>query len=132
MTELLRSIPLANGLTVYVFDHTRHYYGDFYKVGLEFSCTVQLLDAYFTDRQAFDDARRILGDAVSYRRDVEQMGVPASEIEHVREKLINNFIGHSLPYFAAPEFPKKLVVGELKKSQRKGTRLAIPPSKADA
>jgi hypothetical protein len=132
MADLLRSIPLPNGLTVRVVDHTRHYYGDFYLVRLEFSCTVSLLEAYFTDRQTFDQARTLLGEIVSYRRNVDQMGVPASAIEQVREKLIDNFIVHSLPYFATPDFPKKLVLGEMRKSLRKGTRFASPPVKTDA
>ncbi|HEX5773826.1 MAG TPA: hypothetical protein VFY07_05835 [Geomobilimonas sp.] len=132
MADLLRSIPLPNGLTVRVVDHTRHYYGDFYLVRLEFSCTVSLLEAYFTDRQTFDQARTLLGEIVSYRRNVDQMGVPASAIEQVREKLIDNFIVHSLPYFATPDFPKKLVLGEMRKSLRKVTRFANPPVKTDA
>lgn len=127
MADLLRSIPLPNGLIVRVVDHTRHYYGDFYLVRLEFSCTVSLLEAYFTDRQTFDQARTLLGEIVSYRRNVDQMGVPASAIEQVREKLIDNFIVHSLPYFATPDFPKKLVLGEMRKSLRKVTRFASPP-----
>lgn len=131
MADLLRSIPLPNGLTIRVVDHTRHYYGDFYLVRLEFSCTVPLLETYFSDRPAYDEARRLLGDAVSYRRDAEQMGVPASAIEHVREKLVSNFIDHSLPYFTIPDFPRKLVLGEIRKFQRKGTRLANSP-KTDA
>lgn len=128
MADLLRSIPLPNGLTLCVVDHTRHYYGDFYLVRLEFSCTAPLLETYFSDRPAYEEARRLLGDAVSYRREAEQMGVPASGIEQVREKLISNFIDHSLPYVAIPDFPRKLVLGEMRKLQRKGTRFVTPPN----
>ncbi|RII27900.1 MAG: hypothetical protein CXR31_06680 [Geobacter sp.] len=132
MADLLRDIPLANGLTVSISDHTHRYYGDFYRVRVEFSCSAPLREAYFTDGQTFGEARRLLGDMVTYRRIVEQMGVPSTEIERVREKLVQNFIDHSLPYFTADDFPEKLVHGELRKISRKGGRTALPPSKNDA
>ena len=132
MADLLRDIPLANGLTVSIFDHTHRYYGDFYRVRLEFSCMTPICEAYFAERQSFEEAQRLLGDIVTYRRIVEQMGVPSTEIERVREKLIQNFIDHSLPYFTADDFPEKLVRGELRKISRKGARIPVTPSKNDA
>lgn len=132
MADLLRDIPLANGLTVSIFDHTHRYYGDFYRVRLEFSCKAPLREAYFAEWHSFEEARRLLGEVVTYRRIVEQMGVPSTEIERVREKLVQNFIDHSLPYFTADDFPEKLVHGEVRKISRKRALFAVPSSKNDA
>ena len=131
MADLLQDIPLANGLTVCISDHTHRYYGDFYRVRVEFSCMTPLREVYFANEQTFGEARRLLGEVGTYRRLVEQMGVPSTEIERVREKLIQNFIDHSLPYFTADDFPEKLVRGEVRKISRKGARKAVYPSKND-
>jgi hypothetical protein len=118
VADLLMNIPLANGLTISVYDHNRHYYGDYFLVKLEFVCPVALSDSYFTDAASYDEARRLLGETVTYRRHVEQMGVPATEIERVRDRLIANFMDHSLSYFSIPEFPKRFVMAQLAKRQR--------------
>lgn len=125
MADLVREIPLANGLTVKFFSHTRRYYGDFHLVKLELFCEVPLSADYFADQSQFAEAVIILGDAVSYRRVLEKMGVPASEVGRVEEHIITNFREHSRAYFAAPAFPRKLVLAELAKASRKK---GFPPS----
>ena len=132
VADFLLDIPLANGLTISVYDHTRNYYGDYFLVKLEFVCTVTLSCSYFTDAASYDEANVILGNAVTYRRLVEQMGVPATEIERVRDRLIANFMDHSLSYFSTPEFPKRFVMAQLAKCQRVVGRSITPTNKPHA
>jgi hypothetical protein len=132
VADFLLDIPLVNGLTISVYDHTRNYYGDYFLVKLEFVCMVTLSDRYFVDPALYDEAHRLLGDAVSYRRQVEQMGVPATEIERVRNRLIANFMDHALSYFSIPEFPKKYVLAQLAKRQRVVGRSATSTNKSHA
>jgi hypothetical protein len=109
MAVLFRNIPLTNGLTIVVNDHTRLYYGEFYHVKLEVLCTVPLTD----DMAA--EAKGLFGDTVSYRRYLEQMAVPFSETEQVKERLLAHFTAHSITYFSAENFPAKLVAAEMSK-----------------
>lgn len=124
MAPLIREIPLENGLTVRIYDHTRHYYGDFYLVKLEIVCEVPLGAGLFADGAELEEARRLLGDPAVYRRTVEQMGVSSTAIETATERLIGTFTSHSLPYFSAPGFPARLVQTELNRARK---RLALAP-----
>ncbi len=119
MGNLVRERLLPNGLTVSFYDQTRRYFGDFYLVKLEIVCKVPVVADLFGGTGEFNEARSLLGDDVVYRRSVEQMGVPSTEIERVVNRLMADFETHSLPYFAAPAFPQKLVCAELKKKLKK-------------
>lgn len=128
MTTLVREQTLPNGLTVSFYDQTRRYFGDYHLVKLEIVCNVPVIEEYFTGEDESREARALLGETVVYRRNVEQMGVPSTEIERVRGRLVADFEEHSLPYFAAPAFPQKLVAAELKKIKHKMNRLPLPRS----
>lgn len=122
METLIRKLLLENGLVIFIYDHTVRYYGDFYRVKMEIACDVPLIREYFANESEFAQARRILGESASYRRFVEQMGVPSTGIERVREIQINNFIDHSLPYFSSANFPRKFVLSQLRKAKDKLNR----------
>ncbi len=125
MASPFRERPLPNGLTVSYYDQSRCYFGDYYLVKLEIVCDVPVVQEYFTEEDDFREAKALLGEKSRYHRNVEQMGVPSTEIERVRNRLVADFEEHSLPYFAAPEFPRKLVNAELKKMKKKMNRLSI-------
>lgn len=125
MAVLVKEHPLPNGLTVSFHDQTRCYFGDYYHVKLEIVCNVPITRECFAEEDEFREAQALLGENVAYRRNVEQMGVPSTEIERVRNRLVADFEKHSLPYFAAPAFPRKLVGTELKKMKKKMNRLPI-------
>ncbi|AAR35126.2 hypothetical protein KVP06_08760 [Geobacter sulfurreducens] len=124
MATILREVPLQNGLTVRFLDHTRHYFGDFHLVRLEILCEIRLDVSHFQDFTAFEDARRLLGDDVSYRRFVEQMGVPTSLADDVKQQLMAHFMNHSLGYVSSSAFPIRFVQSELERARSK--RLKAP------
>lgn len=119
MTDIIREIPLENGLLVRFCDHTRHYYGDFHLVKIEVVCEVPLRSDYLDDAGDLADALVLLGDPARYRRIMEQMGVPSTSIVSVRERLIENFISHSLPYLASSRFPARFLHSELQRARKK-------------
>jgi len=125
MAVLVKEISLPNGLIVSFHDHTRRYFGDYYLVQLEIVCDVPISSESVTTEDQLREARALLGEKVVYRRRVEQMGVPSTEIERVRNRLVEDFACHSLPYFADPGFPRKLVTAELNKIKNKMNRLPI-------
>lgn len=124
MATVLREVPLQNGLTVRFLDHTRHYFGDFHLVRLEIACDIRLDAAHFDNATAFEEARRLLGDHVSYRRFVEQMGVPTSSTDDVKQQLMAHFTSHSLRYVSSHAFPARFVHSELERAR--GKRLKAP------
>ncbi len=118
MTSMIREMTLQNGLVVRFFDHTRHYYGDFYLVKIEIVCEVPLCADYFDEQVNLEEVRRFVGDPAVYRRTVEQMGILSTAIATVTEQLIGNFISHSLPYFSAPRFPGRFLKTEFERARK--------------
>jgi hypothetical protein len=126
MEKLIRERSLSNGLSVSFVNRTRRYFGDYNHVKLEIICRIAVCADYFAHREEFDAALVLLGEVVVYRRNLEQMGVPSSEIVAVQNRLIADFEQHSLPYFSAPSFPGKLVTAELNKIVKKGRYVQKP------
>lgn len=113
MKKPIREIPLANGLTVRFFDATRRYFGDYHQVRIQIRCEVPLSPGLFEDSQAHQHALKLLGPTVTYVKDIEHQGVATLSVEGAVEQVIQQFIDHSLGYFNAEAFPKKLVQSEL-------------------
>ena len=108
----VRTITLENGLTINIYDRTKRYYEAFYLVKLEVICEVPLHIDFFATESDFLEAKKLLGDFVVYRRTLEHMGVPSSELDNSKKSLLRNFERNSIPYFAAAHFPQKIVVSE--------------------
>jgi len=116
--ELLKTVTLGNGLTVRFYDQTRHYYGDFHLVRLEIVCEVPLRAEYFPTSDDFEEAGRLIKDPATYRREIDQMGVPSTAIETARQRLMDNFLEHSLPYFSVVSFPARFARAELARARK--------------
>jgi hypothetical protein len=122
MNEPIRVFPLPNGLSVSVYGNTRRYFGDYFRVKVEIVCRIPLLAEYFADSEAYAAARAMLGNDVVYSRAEEQMGVPSGGIEKALDRLVENFIEHSLPYVSSAQFPGKVVHAELNRTTGKKRR----------
>jgi hypothetical protein len=116
MNDPFRVFPLPNGLSVSVYNNTRRYFGDYFRVEVEIVCRIPLLAEYFIDRDAFTSACSKLGHEIIYSRTEEQMGVPSADIEEALARLVENFIEHALPYVASAQFPGKVVHAELNRT----------------
>jgi hypothetical protein len=113
MKKVVKEIPLSNGLTVRFTDATRRYFGDYHQVRVEISCEVPLTALLFEDQPAFQAALKLLGPKVSYLKQIEHQGVPTLGTAAAVQKVIQQFIDHSLSYFEAEAFPRRLVLTEL-------------------
>jgi hypothetical protein len=116
--KLVKEIPLENNLTVCVYNHNHRYFGDYHRVKVEITCEVPIMEKYFATRAECADAISSLGRSVCFKRSVEQMGVSTDELGPCLERIIDNFINHSLSYFASDDFPRKLIQKELANSTR--------------
>jgi len=125
MKTCVRKFELNNSLTVLVYDTTRRYYEDYHLVRLEIESDVAVQEDFFATPERLAEARRLLGNSVTYRRTVEKMGVPFVEIEKAREEIIASFVATALPYFSTSNFPRKFVLSELTKASEKMLRSAV-------
>jgi hypothetical protein len=113
MKNVVREIPLANGLTVRFTDATRRYFGDYHQVRVEISCEVPLTPDLFDTVPAFEAALKLIGARVIYLKKVEHQGVPTLATAAAVQQVIQQFIDHSLSYFETEAFPRRLVQTEL-------------------
>lgn len=115
----MQSITLGNGLTVQFSDRTRRYYGNFYRVRIVVSCSIPITEQYCPSHEDREQLRRLFGEAASYERILEKMGVPEEETGTVRDHLLAKFLETSAPYLADPVFPQRYI-GTLTADMKKG------------
>ena len=113
MNDPIREIPLGNGLTVRFFDATRRYFGDYHQVRVKISLDVPLTPELFDDAESYRSAVKVLGSTVRYLKEIEHQGVPTLGTSEMVEKVIEQFIAHSLPYFLSPDFSRRFVQSQL-------------------
>ena len=121
MKNVIREIPLANGLTVQFVDATRRYFGDYHQVRVEISCEVPLSELLFDDPEACAAALTLLGAKVCYLKKIEHQGVPTLGTADAVQNVIQQFIDHSLSYFSSPGFPRRFVQSELNRVRTKSS-----------
>lgn len=126
MKQLIREIPLDNGLTVRFFDATRRYFGDYHQVRIEIRCDVPLTPCLFQTGEEYQRALKLLGPTTSYVKNIEHQGIPTAAVDETVEKVIRHFTEHSLGYFTGDAFPKKLVQSELNRLTNRSRSFVSP------
>jgi len=92
-------ISLPGSCSVSIYDRSKVYFGDYFRVSLEVRCEIPLPVKPGPSE----------GDEVAvYSRLLEKMAVPSADVENVRQALLAEFRHNSLPYLVTPDFPAKL------------------------
>ena len=111
--KLIEKIRLENGLTLEMFDYSRHVAGDRWLVTFEARVEVKVKLEYFADDSktsiSLDDVRALLGEKATYRYTKERNFIAETEIEAVLKDLKERFLETNLGYVSSPEFPRKFV-----------------------
>ena len=126
MEHFTRDLTLANGLIVTFTSQSQRYFGDYYRVKLVIRTKTPVLAGYFDTPEEFAQACALLGEEVEYHREIEQMGIPSTEIERAVTRIIDDFIAHSGSYFSERDFPRKMVVAEFRRAINKQSRSSVP------
>ena len=114
--KIIKTCSLGSGIVATVSDHTRHYFGGYYHVRIQISADVPLSVGAFATEVEYQDALKRLGGSISFRRTLEKMAVPDSEIDGVRQHLVSSFDSHMLPYLARADFADSFVQSEYRKA----------------
>ena len=111
--KLIEKIRLENGLTLEMFDHSRHVAGDRWLVSFEARVEVKVKPEYFADDSktgiSLVDVRALLGEKVTYRYTKERNFIAETERKAVLKDLKERFLDTNLGYVSSPEFPSRLV-----------------------
>jgi len=113
--NIVHAYTLPDGIQAVVSDATSHYYGGYYHVKLQILIEIPVVEDYFESRAAFESAVNNLGNPVIFRRLLDKMAVPETDVEHVRQNLLHAFEANLLPYLERADFPRRFVTGEYAK-----------------
>ncbi len=116
MAELLKTVPLDNGLTLEFLDRSNRYFGDFYRVCITVRAELPLakLDLTVAQKKALQGRE----DGLCYARSLERMGVAGADLARVKDQLIKDFLNSSLRYLEKADFPEQLLRKKLAEKPR--------------
>ena len=122
MATILRQEEFENGVRLEFVEDSNRYFGDYYRLRIEVRCRVAIAAALFPEVIDPDgEARRIrglLGEELIWTRHLERMGVATAELPVVRAELLESFATSTYPYLRSPEFPVRLLAGELERRKQ--------------
>ncbi len=111
--KLIEEIRLENGLTLEMFDHSRHVAVDRWLVSFEARVEVKVRPEYFVGDSktgiSLEDVRTLLGEKATYRYTKERNFIAETEREAVLKDLKERFLDTNFGYVSSPDFPRKLV-----------------------
>lgn len=114
--QIIRECDLADGVRAVVHDVSSHYFGGYYHVRLQITAEVPMCCDWFGSESEHEDALRRLGASVCFKRTLEKMAVPATEIDAVKGELLESFETNVLTYLLRPDFPSRFVLSEYGKA----------------
>lgn len=110
--NIIRECNLADGVSAVIHDVSSHYFGGYYHVRLQITAEVPLRRDWFGSVSEHEDALRRLGPAVCFKRTLEKMAVPATEVDAVMSELLESFEANVLTYLSRPDFPSRFALSE--------------------
>ncbi len=108
-SQVVQTIPLANGLKVTIIDVSRHYFGGYWRLSLEARCLVPLSAAGMDDPVRLEEMRSQLGDQVPFVSTIEQMAVPPEQVDETRNALQQRLLDQVIPLLEHPDFAARFI-----------------------
>jgi hypothetical protein len=119
----IETITLDSALCITLLDQTSHYFGGYFHVKVLAYSDIALEQGYFENSSEFCDAVGKMGTSVRFERVMEKMAVPESDIESVRNQLIQAFYETAKSYLSAPEFAAVFIRREYMKHVIKSSQI---------
>ncbi len=114
LMELKEEIPLANGLTMRVWDGSRAIASDTTKVTLRITVPVTVMKEYFSDPAHFERVVAVFGPEILYEYTKERTFVSAPHRGKVFNGLLEDFKRDTLAYLCRAEFPARFALSKLR------------------
>jgi hypothetical protein len=111
---LIETRQLDNGLTLELYDRTRHIAGDRCQVRFTAEVEVEVRPEYFDGQNpkapTYDQAKAVLGDRVRYAYEGTRNFIPEARAQAVLAELKDYFLNNNVVYVSAPDFAPRLVL----------------------
>ena len=131
---LIRQIKLDNGLTLEMFDLSRHVAGGRWLVSFEARIEVRVRPEYFVEDSRthidLEGIQALLGEIVTYRYTKERNFIAESEKDAILKVLEEHFLDATLCYLSSPEFPRGLILSRYQEALSRQRRF-LPDARSD-
>lgn len=121
--KLIDRIKLENGLTLELYDSSRHVAGDRWLVSLLARVEAQVKPEYFQDEDApdlpFEAIRAAVGEKATYRHEKTRNFIAETQKDDVFTGLKERFLEANLGYLSSADFPRKLILKQYGEAQVK-------------
>lgn len=111
---LIQRVKLDNGLTLEMFDLSRHVAGGRWLVSFEARIEVKVRPEYFVEDSRthvdLEGIQALLGEIVTYRHTKGRNFIAESEKDTFLKVLKERFLDATLCYLSSPEFPRRLII----------------------
>lgn len=121
-SQVVQTIPLANGLKVTITDVSQHYFGGYWRLSMEARCLVPLSVAGMDDPVRLEKMRSLLGDPVPFVSTIEQMAVPPDQVEKTRNTLQQRLVAQVIPLLEHPDFAARFVTKQYQQKLKRPLR----------
>jgi hypothetical protein len=109
---------LSSGLEIQIAEQTHRYFGDYHRVRISITSSIQLEQVTGLTPQEQELASRHLPAIFSLCKTEEKMGVCSADLQKVRQDMLATFTQHAVPYLSAADFPARMVRSALKSHNR--------------
>ena len=120
--KLIDKIKLENGLTLELYDRSKHVAGDRWLVSFLACMEVGVEREYFEDQDPsnlpFDAIRKAVGDKVTYRYEKTRNFIKETEKDEVLKGLKERFLSATLGYLSSLDFALKLILKKYQDAKR--------------
>lgn len=111
----IKHANFENGLEVSFSDESNRYFGDYHRICVV--VTISYAVDHLADAELRLQAAAVFGERLEVTKRLVRMGVPSAECEQVRNALADDFIRHAASYLSRSDYPRMLVVAELRKAR---------------
>lgn len=125
-------VLLPNALQLVLHDESRRYFGDYFKVRIVATVAIPLESSGCPADPDRENVRQILPSGARYRKVIEKMGVPSTEVAAVRDGIIDDFLRHAGGYLGSADFPRQFIHSELVKSRIIKPKIVFMPTTSGA
>jgi hypothetical protein len=121
--KLLKTIDLATGLKLELYDDSIKVAGDRWLVALTAIIDIFVDPTIMTDAGSFNaiEIKEALGEMVRFRQKRERHFVDENNEDNVIQDLMDSFLTSSLAYLSHPDFAQKYILKEFKAYQTKNS-----------
>jgi len=123
---LHETIPLPNGFTLTLWDHSQEIAAKTVRVELVAQMEVPFLAAYFTNQEDHDRLVKTIGPVGLYEYRKVRALVNAAKKDAVFEDLVTTFKGDALPYLSKADFPQQFTRSKFRDIVQNWYKYAAP------